>query len=147
MGTQQLLLIVLGVVIVGVAVAVGITMFKSSSQSSNRDQVTSDLENLGSKAQQYYRKPLSFGGGEDDFKNFNLTPYDTGNGDGSYSVTATQPGATDASYIAGSTAPITGSEQVMYIVGCGKETGNDGTDPVKVYLRVTSDSLAATVVN
>ena len=56
MGQQQLLLIVLGVIIVGIAIAVGISMFKSNAQSSNRDQVINDLNNLAAKAQQYYRK-------------------------------------------------------------------------------------------
>ena len=53
MGQQQLLLIVLGVIIVGIAIAVGITMFKTNAQSSNRDQVINDLQNLAAKAQQY----------------------------------------------------------------------------------------------
>jgi hypothetical protein len=145
MGTQQLLLIVLGVVIVGIAIAVGITMFKSNAESSNRDQVVSDLENLGSKAQQYYRKPLSFAGGSYDFLNFSLMPLDTGNGDGSYSITTTEP--TDAGFVPGSLAPIGSSSQLLYIVGCGKETGDNGTDPVKAYLMVTKDSLLVTILN
>ena len=64
MGQQQLLLIILGVVVVGIAIAVGITMFADSAASSNRDEVVADLENLSARAQQYYRKPTSnFGGG------------------------------------------------------------------------------------
>ena len=145
MGTQQLLLIVLGVVVVGIAIAVGITMFKSNSQSSDRDQVVSDLENLGSKAQQYYRKPLSFAGGSYDFMNFRLTPLDTGNGNGSYSITTTEP--TDAAFAPGNLTPIGSSAQLLYIVGSGKETGNNGIDPVKAYMTVTKDSLLVTILN
>ncbi len=145
MGTQQLLLIVLGVVIVGIAIAVGITMFKSSAESSNRDQVVSDLENLGSKAQQYYRKPLSFAGGSYDFLNFSLMPLDTGNGDGSFSITTTEP--TDAGFVPGSLTPIGSSSQLIYIVGSGNETGDNGIDPVKAYLKVTKDSLLVTILN
>jgi hypothetical protein len=145
MGTQQLLLIVLGVVVVGIAIAVGITMFKSNSQSSDRDQVVSDLENLGSKAQQYYRKPLSFAGGSYDFLNFRLMPLDTGNGNGSYSLTTTEP--TDAGFVPGNLTPISSSSQLIYIVGSGKETGNNGIDPVKAYMTVTKDSLLVTILN
>ncbi len=145
MGTQQLLLIVLGVIIVGIAVAVGLMLFKSNAQSSDRDQVVGDLENLGSKAQQYYRKPPSFAGGGYDFQNFSLMPLDTGNGNGSYSVTTVEP--TDASFAPGSTTPVSGSQQLVYIVGSGKEVGNNGIDPVKAYMKVTKDSLIVTILN
>jgi hypothetical protein len=63
MGQQQLLLIVLGVIIVGIAIAVGISMFKSSAVDANRSAVASDLANLASKAQRYYRTPVELGGG------------------------------------------------------------------------------------
>ena len=67
MGQQQLLLIILGVIIVGIAVAVGITMFQDNALSATRDAMTADLVNLASKAQQYYRKPASLGGGGNSF--------------------------------------------------------------------------------
>ncbi len=67
MGQQQLLLIILGVIIVGIAVAVGITMFQDNAVSANRDAVTNDLVQLAAKAQQYYRKPTSLGGGGNSF--------------------------------------------------------------------------------
>jgi hypothetical protein len=63
MGQQQLLLIILGVIIVGIAVAVGITMFQDNAISANKDAVVNDLVQLAAKAQQFYRKPTSLGGG------------------------------------------------------------------------------------
>ena len=63
MGQQQLLLIILGVIIVGIAVAVGITMFQDNAISANKDAVVNDLVQLAAKAQQHYRKPTSLGGG------------------------------------------------------------------------------------
>ncbi len=63
MGQQQLLLIILGVIIVGIAVAVGITMFQDNAISANKDAVINDLVQLAAKAQQHYRKPTSLGGG------------------------------------------------------------------------------------
>ncbi|CUS79348.1 hypothetical protein JGI7_01410 [Candidatus Kryptonium thompsonii] len=86
MGQQQLLLIVLGVIIVGIAIAVGISMFKSSAVDANRSAVASDLANLASKAQRYYRTPVELGGGGNSFANFALSPLDTGNANGSYRV-------------------------------------------------------------
>ena len=67
MGQQQLLLIVLGVIVVGIAVVVGINLFNANAVSSNRDGVVSDLNNLGAMAQQYYKKPASMGGGGNTF--------------------------------------------------------------------------------
>jgi Tfp pilus assembly protein PilE len=67
MGQQQLLLIILGVIVVGIAVAVGITMFSDSATSANRDAVSNDLVNLAARAQQYYRRPASLGGGGNSF--------------------------------------------------------------------------------
>ncbi len=67
MGQQQLLLIILGVIIVGIAVAVGITMFQDNALSSNRDAVQTDLATLAVKAQEYFRKPASLGGGGNSF--------------------------------------------------------------------------------
>lgn len=86
MGQQQLLLIVLGVIIVGIAIAVGISMFKSSAVDANRSAIASDLANLASKAQRYYRTPVELGGGGNSFANFALSPLDTGNANGSYRV-------------------------------------------------------------
>jgi Tfp pilus assembly protein PilE len=145
MGQQQLLLIVLGVIIVGIAIAVGISMFKSNAQSSNRDQVINDLNNLAAKAQQYYRKPTAMGGGGQDFNGFKLAPVDTGNANGSYSLSSSAP--TALTYSPGDTTSISVSAQTIYIVGCGKEKGNDGTNPVKAYATVTPDNVKTTVLN
>ena len=67
MGQQQLLLIVLGVIIVGIAVVVGINLFNANAEEAAKDGVVSDCTNLGAMAQQYYKKPTSMGGGGNDF--------------------------------------------------------------------------------
>ena len=67
MGQQQLLLIVLGVIVVGIAVVVGINLFNASAEEANKDGIVSDCTNLGAMAQQYYKKPLSMGGGANTF--------------------------------------------------------------------------------
>lgn len=69
MGQQQLLLIILGVIIVGVAIAVGITLFKDSAVSTNRDAMANDLMHLAAKARHYYKRPASMGGGGHSFTN------------------------------------------------------------------------------
>ena len=106
MGQQQLLLIVLGVIVVGIAVVVGINLFNANAVSSNRDGVVSDLNNLGAMAQQYYKKPTSMGGGGNTFTGWALpTELDT---------------TANGSYVA------TINAQSVSIVGTGTENNDSG---------------------
>ncbi len=70
MGQQQLLLIVLGVIIVGIAVVVGINLFNANAEESAKDTLISEGVNLGAMAQQYYKKPDAMGGGGNSFAGF-----------------------------------------------------------------------------
>lgn len=67
MGQQQLLLIVLGVIIVGIAIVVGINLFNANAESSTQDSLVSQGTNIGALAQQYYKKPTALGGGGNSF--------------------------------------------------------------------------------
>lgn len=62
MGVQQILLIVLSVIIVGAAVAVGIDMFNRQDYSSNRSLAASDVQIFLTQVLQYYKMPESLGG-------------------------------------------------------------------------------------
>ena len=62
MGQQQLLLLVLSIVLVGLAVVVGIQAFTENQRKSMRDAMTNDLVNLGSQAQAWMLKPTAYGG-------------------------------------------------------------------------------------
>ncbi|HPB01198.1 MAG TPA: hypothetical protein PLI55_09975 [Candidatus Marinimicrobia bacterium] len=72
MGTQQILMIVLSVIIVGVAVGVGITMFQNQAINSNRQAVIADLNNFGAQAVAWYKLPKNMGGGGNE--GFTTTP-------------------------------------------------------------------------
>lgn len=63
MGQQQLLLIILGVIIVGIAIAVGLSMFTAQSVGANKDGIISDITNLSANAYQHRIRPASMGGG------------------------------------------------------------------------------------
>ena len=67
MGQQQLLLLVLAAIIVGISVVVGINMFNSSSDQANIDAVRQDLLTIGSQAQSWYKRPDMMGGGGNSF--------------------------------------------------------------------------------
>ncbi len=150
MGQQQLLLLVLGVIIVGAAIAVGIQMFKSSAQSSNRDEVINDLNNLAAKAMEFYRKPVMMAGGGYCFTHFKLDSIDVVNGNGSYTCTTTLPSGTAriSTTAASDTSSITAANcQMIYIVGSGNEIGNDDINQVKAYVIVKQNTAVATILN
>jgi len=63
MGQQQLLLLVLGIVIVGLAVVVGIQAFSENQKQANADQMVNDAIRIASDAQAWKLKPSAFGGG------------------------------------------------------------------------------------
>jgi hypothetical protein len=72
MGQQQILLIVLGMIVVGVAIVLGFAMFDSSSVQANRDSLTNDMLHLSSLAVAYYHKPAMLGGGGDSFAGWKI---------------------------------------------------------------------------
>ena len=63
MGQQQLLLLVLGIVIVGLAVVVGIQAFGENQKKANADALVNDAVRIASDAQAWRLKPAAFGGG------------------------------------------------------------------------------------
>jgi hypothetical protein len=126
MGQQQILLIVLGVIIVGIAVVVGINMFTATAAQANMDTVINDLLVLGARAQQYYEKPTSLGGGGRTFQNMtieHLTPKPI-NENGTYAVRW-------------------GNKRKCVLRGIGKFSGDSGegkNGKIRVFLHVYTDS-------
>ena len=72
MGQQQLLLLVLGVIIVGIAVVAGIGMFNAAAEESVKDELSAQLIAIGANAQQWYKKPISMGGGGGTFTGYTI---------------------------------------------------------------------------
>jgi hypothetical protein len=70
MGQQQLLLIILGVIIVGIAIAVGLSLFSAQSIQSNKDAIINDLNNIAAQAYQFRIRPSSMAGGNGAYTNF-----------------------------------------------------------------------------
>ncbi|MEL6610828.1 MAG: hypothetical protein AAFN13_02230 [Bacteroidota bacterium] len=86
MGQQQLLLLVLGIVIVGLAVVVGIQSFSENQVKANADAQVNDAIRIASDAQAWNLKPTAFGGGNGAFTDLTLAKlgYET-NTAGAYS--------------------------------------------------------------
>ena len=128
MGQQQLLLIVLGVIIVGIAVVVGINVFTASSLQANNNAVISDLQTIGSMAQQFYRKPTAMGGGGNTFTNW------------------TVPASLDSTANMGGAIVAVVAAQVVTLTGTGTDD-NDGGDALSVVVSVTPTAITVTSTN
>lgn len=63
MGTQQLLLVIVGLIVVGIAIAVGVAMFGANSVSTNKDSLVNDINNIAANAKQYRSRLRNMGGG------------------------------------------------------------------------------------
>lgn len=72
MGTQQILLLVLSVIVVGVSISVGITMFANQSYNANQQAVASELQNYGVLVLQYYKTTKAQGGAGQDSTNISI---------------------------------------------------------------------------
>ncbi len=70
MGQQQLLLVILVTILVGIATVVAINVFSSAMSASNKDAVRTDLAILATNAHAYYAKPKMLGGGGNSFDGF-----------------------------------------------------------------------------
>ena len=138
MGQQQLLLIILGVVVIGIAILVGVAMFQDNALDHNRAQVINDLKMLGAKAQHYYTRPMTMGGGSKSFVGLTADARGIGllagvkftdNANGTYLIKP--PGGTDANVV---------------LEGVGKVMMSDETYPT-YDVTVTSQSQTSTKIN
>ncbi len=125
MGQQQILLIVLGAIIVGIAIVVGINMFTATAAQANLDAVINDLVTFGARAQQYYVKPVSMGGGGNSFNTITMKDISTKsiNENGKYSIK-------------------TKRKKKVVLRGIGVFDGDDDGRNVRLLLHVFADSLA-----
>ncbi|PIY97199.1 MAG: hypothetical protein COY66_00700 [Candidatus Kerfeldbacteria bacterium CG_4_10_14_0_8_um_filter_42_10] len=139
MGQQQLLLIVLSVIIVGIAV-VGINMFNDQDAkdqaASNCDVLAADLQNLAVRAQQHYRRPTAMGGGGGSFALL------TKNAEGIGYLT-TQPVNENGSYSI--SAP--GDSASVTIQGIGKFDADGNGTNCTVRIQVWPDSVSPSIVD
>ncbi len=94
MGQQQLLLVILVTVIVGIATVVAINTFSSASKAANRDAVLNDVTAIAAASQSYYTKPKMLNGGGSSFVDldFKKIPF-TGKFEGeTYTTTVNENG-------------------------------------------------------
>lgn len=129
MASQQFLLIVLAVFIIGITVAMGILFFNDQATASNRDGLTNDLLTLSVQAKQYYHRTKSLGGGGKSFEGLtiNMLIAKTQKPHGTFSMPSVSP------------------SQIV-LQGVGIEKGTDG-NPLTVRMTVFSDSTHVEFLN
>jgi len=118
MGQQQLLLIILGLILVAVALAVGISLFRSNAIDQKRNMLINDCIDFASLAQQYYLKPITYGGGGNSFTNWKIPTSMKSTPVGTYKITN-----------------IASDEVIILAIGTEVVTG---TDSVKVQVTIPS---------
>ena len=132
MGQQQLLLIVLGIIIIGISIVIGISLFTASAVEAKRNNITNELANLASLAQQHYRKPQTMGGGNRAFDNshggvsWTIPPSLVTTGNGWFGIQSIS------------------AEQVIILA-----TGNEvvtGNDSVKVQITINPSDFLVSVI-
>ena len=128
MGQNQLILIVLGALLVGLAIYAAVTMFGTSAEESTRKAMINDLTTFANTARVWYTTPVTHSGGGGSFTG--LTP-------GRIGVT---DNANARYYIESA------SGDLCLITGVGKiVAGND--DSVKVRVRITPQRNQIEILN
>jgi len=73
MGLQNLFYIMLGLIIVGIAIAVAVIMFQGNAADANRKAIVQDLQYYATRARAYYARPASAAGGNRSFLGLTIT--------------------------------------------------------------------------
>jgi hypothetical protein len=110
MGQQQLLLIILGVIIVGIAIAVGLSLFSAQSVQSNKDAMVNDINNIAANAYQFRIRPTSMGGGGNAY---------TGNGN-TYTIPSKMSSDENATY----SATVTDANNIKFTATSSQNSSN-----------------------
>jgi hypothetical protein len=116
---------VLGIIIIGIAIAISIQLFRQNAIDSKRDILMNECSNIASIAIGYYKRPASFGGGSKSFIGWNIPAELRSTVNGSYTAVIYR----DSVIITG-----TGTEVVT------------GTDSIQIKTTVTSDAYNTVII-
>ena len=129
MGQTQLFLVVLGMMLIGIAIYVGVSIFSANTVEDTRNAIIVDLQNFAAQANAYYWKPTSQGGGGKSFSNISMSQV--------YPMAEN----VNAKYYIESAA----ADQCV-IDGVGKVVTTNG-DSIRVRIRVTTQRNIVEILN
>jgi len=134
MDYQQILMLILGVIIIGISVAVGLDMFTQEMTKNNRQSIISDMNIFAGVANAYYKSPPNMGGGNRIWDvdkmglwfgfNYDAVNNTIVNHNGTYLFSA--------------------DGDVLTIIGTGTSIGNDGSTNVEAILQLTGENCEIT---
>ena len=127
MGQQQLLMIVLAIIIVGIAIAISVQLFRSNAIESKRDLLIEETTSLATMAIQYYKKPQAMGGGGRSFMGWEI------------------PSQMVQTFNGNFMRAVVNSDEVI-ITGTGSEAVTD-TDSIKVETTVRPNEIFTIIIN
>jgi len=128
------------VIIVGAAIAVGITMFNNQSYSANKSAIAADAQNFASQVVQYYKTPASQGGGD------RSIPTGT---DGAKTIASFIGWGDTATYINDNgwytlTVKTAGADGEVTITGNGRETNGGKVPKIETTIKFPAGEITAT---
>jgi hypothetical protein len=129
MGQTQLFLVVLGMMLIGIAIYVGVSMFSANAIEDSRNAIIVDLQNLAARANAYYWKPETQGGGGKSFANISMSlvyPMSE-NANASYHIESAQ-------------------DDQCVISGVGKVVTTNG-DSIRVRIKITTQRNIVEIIN
>lgn len=129
MGQTQLLLVVLGLMLIGIAIYVGVSIFAANTVENTRNAIIVDLQNFATRANSYYWKPVSQGGGGKSFTGISLAQiYPMAeNVNAKYNIESVQ-------------------DDRCVILGVGKIVTTNG-DSIRVRIQVTTQQNIVEIIN
>jgi hypothetical protein len=128
MGQQQLLLLILVTIVVGISIRVGLRMVDDQNMQQNRDQLALQAQQIYALAEQYATKSQRQAGGAGTYTNFKLPKGMTQTVAGTFTAT-----------VSGTTG--------LTIIGTGNVKGNNGTGPVTVTSTITNRKITKTIIS
>jgi hypothetical protein len=126
MGQQQLLLLILGTIVIGISIRVGLRMADTQNMQQNRDQLALQAQQIYALAEQYATKSTRQAGGAGTYTSFKLSKGMTQSVAGTFTAT-----------VSGTTG--------LTIIGTGNVKGNNGTSPVTVTTTITGRKITKTI--
>jgi len=136
MANRQILILVLGLCLLGIAVSVGAIALQQEPAEKNRNEIVTQLLSIAADAQSFYRRPLVQGGGEGSFLLLTAVPHGLNR---LPSLSEKVHGDFHVKQNGCSTA--------VQIIGVGVVPGSDQRLPVRAMVTVYPESSVISVLN